>query len=231
MTPSEKRMRQDGAGGGREGEEPTRQRVLMALKRHGRLSVGELAERLEMTAMGVRRHLALLEQDDWVQHETARQGRGRPVHLYRLSQQAQEMFPRRYRQLASELLNYVALLDGPEHVETLFQQRAQRRLAQAQQRLQDKPSLAARVAELAAILDEDGYLAEWSALDDRTFDLREFNCAIHQVASDFPQACRSEIEFIRALLPDAAVERQQHIMNGAAFCGYCITARRTDTDQ
>ena len=88
------------------------------------------------------------------------------------------------------------------------------------------PTLAARVAELAAILDEDGYLADWQQVDDQTFVLREFNCAVHHVARRFQQACGSEIEFIQTVLPDATVERQHHILRGEIFCGYRIVVRQ-----
>ena len=211
-----------------ENEKSTRNAVLISLKKHGRLTVKELADLLGMTLMGVRRHLAQLEHDGLVQHETAQRGMGRPSHVYRLSQRAQDLFPATYAQLTNELLSYIELLDGSEHVEAIFQRRGQRRIQQAQQRMQGKSTLAARVAELAAILDEDGYLADWQQVDDRIFVLREFNCAVHHVAQRFRQACGSEIEFIQAVLPDAVVERLHHILLGETFCGYRIVARQAE---
>jgi predicted ArsR family transcriptional regulator len=41
----------------------TRERILVLLRRHGRLSAPRLAELLQLTSVGVRRHLALLERD------------------------------------------------------------------------------------------------------------------------------------------------------------------------
>ncbi len=203
----------------------TRQRVLVALKKQGHLTTRQLAAILGITPMGVRRHLVSLQRDGLVESSTVQRGLGRPSQAYRLTNQAQALFPTMYAQLANELLSYVELFDGSEQVEALFQQRAQRRIQQALVRLQPLDSLAARVAELAAILDEDGYLAEWEQLDDHTFVLREFNCAVHSVARRYRQACGSELTFIQAVLPEAEVVRQHHLLGADSFCGYRITRR------
>lgn len=207
--------------------QPTRQRILIALKKQGALTAGELAEMLGITPMGVRRHLTSLQQDGLLTSSTVQRGFGRPSLAYRLTSQAQALFPTAYAQLTNELLSYVELFDGNGQVDALFQQRAQRRIQQAAQRLQPLASLSARVAELAAILDEDGYLAEWEQVDADTFLLREFNCAVHSVARRYHQACGSELAFIQAVLPEADVVRQHHLMGDDTFCGYRITRRPT----
>jgi DeoR family transcriptional regulator, suf operon transcriptional repressor len=53
----------------------------------------------------------------------------------------------------------------------------------------------------------------------------EHNCAIWAVAQRYGQACTSEIEFIRAVLPAATVERVQHMVAGAPHCAYEVRAR------
>jgi predicted ArsR family transcriptional regulator len=52
----------------------------------------------------------------------------------------------------------------------------------------------------------------------------EHNCAIWAVAQKYGQACSSEIEFIRAVLPEAHVERVQHMIAGARRCAYEVRA-------
>jgi DeoR family suf operon transcriptional repressor len=42
------------------------------------------------------------------------------------------------------------------------------------------------------------------------------------VAQRYGQACSSEIEFIRSVLPEAEVERVQHMVAGAPHCAYEI---------
>ena len=48
----------------------TRERILVLLRRHGRLSAPRLAELLQLTSVGVRRHLVLLERDGLVDSTT-----------------------------------------------------------------------------------------------------------------------------------------------------------------
>src|SRR5206468_3183339 len=130
-----------------------------------------------------------------------KQGRGRPRHVYRLTDAGDAQFPRRYGELTTELLSYVED-EQPDLVETLFERRRRRRVSNGKARLEGKP-LDERVAELTRILDEDGYVAECVTMPDGSYRIVEHNCAIVEVARRYGQACVSEIGFIREVLPDA----------------------------
>ncbi len=201
--------------------------VLYALKRCGEATVETVASSLGMTVSGARQHLtALADEGLVIVTEKPREpgSRGRASRLYRLAPAAEPLFPKAYGELTNELLDYLSDEDGAL-VEILFHRRRDSRIGRARARLQGK-SLAKRVAELAAILTEDGYLADWEKLPGRRFRITEHNCAIRIVAGRHPQACSSEIEFLRAVLPDATVERTSHIIAGAPHCSYEITPSR-----
>lgn len=203
--------------------QPTRRKILLALKQRGGLTAAELAEQLGITSMGVRRHLTMLERDRLVRYELVQRGKGRPSYVYALSGEAEHLFPKNYAALATELLGYLGANDG-EQVIRLFDQRAQRRIRQAQGRLSGK-ALGERVAGLAQILHDEGYLAEWEQLDADTYLLCEHNCAVHDVAQEFRAACGSELTFLQAVLPDADVTREHHMMRGDLTCAYRIRRR------
>ncbi|MCC7354194.1 MAG: transcriptional regulator [Anaerolineae bacterium] len=203
----------------------TRHKILVLLRKHDSMTAAELGRALNLTSMGVRRHLNTLLRDGLVGYRRVQRGLGRPSFVYSLTTLADDLFPKNYPALTNELLRYLELLDGDEKVEQLFQRRGERRLRQAQARLAGK-DLAAQVAELARILDEDGYLAEWEQLDADTWFVREFNCAVRMVAEQYQEACGSEIEFIQAALPEAEVTREHHIMAGDGHCGYRIRRRQ-----
>ncbi|MDQ4099447.1 MAG: transcriptional regulator, partial [Chloroflexota bacterium] len=95
----------------------------------------------------------------------------------------------------------------------------QRRLAGARARTARLP-FREQVAVVATILDEDGYLADFKERDDGTFVITEHNCAVLAVAQRYQHACRSEIDFLRAALPEADVIRIAHRLNGAHVCAY-----------
>lgn len=197
-----------------------RRRIVSALKRQGELDAEAIAQTVTMTPSGVRQHMAALTRDDLVTFRTEAAGPGRPRYLYRLTDTGDALFPRRYADLTNELLGYLADED-PEMLRHIFERRAERRLADARLRT-DGLNLEERVAEIARILDDDGYLADWIGQDDGTYLVREHNCAVLNVALRFGHACGTELQFLQALLPDATVERVAHRVAGHHACAYRI---------
>ncbi len=198
-----------------------RRRIVSALKRQGELDAEAIAQTVKMTPSGVRQHMAALTRDDVVTFRTEAAGPGRPRYLYRLTDAGDALFPRRYADLTNELLGYLADED-PEMLRHIFVRRAERRLADARKRA-DGLGLEDRVAEIARILDDDGYLADSVRQDDGTFLIREHNCAVLDVALRFGHACGTELQFLQALLPDATVQRIAHRVAGHHVCAYLIT--------
>src|SRR5688572_16542654 len=200
-----------------------RREIIKLLKRRGPLTVEDLAEALEITVSGARQHLAGLERDGIVTYQRVRQGPGRPRHLYELTEEGDQLFPRRYAELTNELLGYVQEHD-PTLLDQLFVRRAQRRIRSAQQRLEGL-SLPEKVRELTKFLDEEGYYAELQELDDGRFRIIERNCLLKDVAKRYAQACTSELNFVRRLLPEADVTRTSHTINNQSCCAYEVRAK------
>jgi DeoR family transcriptional regulator, suf operon transcriptional repressor len=222
----------------------TRRAILNLLKRQGPLGAHDVAQALGLTPAAVRMQLVRLEEDGLLARadasgvvgsagalgdsedstETAAR-RGRPAHTYQLTSAAEALYPKRYGDLTTELLGYLGGPDG-EQVDELFELRRRRRVDGALPRLAHL-SFDEQVSALAAILDEDGYLADATRQADGSWLITEHNCAILTVAHGFSQACSSEISFIRDALPGATVERVAHLMDGAHVCAYRITPATT----
>lgn len=198
----------------------SRQELLLALKKAGEARAEELADALGVTVSAVRQQLDGLLADGLVSYRVVRAERGRPKHVYRVTREAETLFPKAYGGLTNELLDYVTDAD-PELVDRIFERRRRRRTAGAQARLEGK-DFAGKVAELAKILDEDGYLADFEALPDGTFRVTEHNCAVLDVAERYGLACSSEIAFLRDVLPEARIERVSHMIAGAHSCAYVV---------
>ena len=202
----------------------TRRAILNLLKRNGPLDVAAVSRELGLTAAAVRLQLTRLEEDGLLRHtdEVAEGGRrGRPRHVYELTQAAEALYPKRYGDLTTELLGYLGGPDDPR-VDELFEQRRRRRVAGALPRTADLP-FDEQVAAITTILDEDGYLADAERLADGSWRITEHNCAILTVAHGFSQACASELAFIREALPGATVRRVAHLMDGAHVCAYVVS--------
>ena len=168
------------------------------------MGAGEVARALGLTPAAIRLQLAHLEEDGLLARDTAAGAtsrRGRPAHTYTLTAAAEALYPKRYGDLTTELLGYLGGPDGAQ-VDDLFEQRRRRRVEGALPRLAHL-SFDEQVAALAAILDEDGYLADATRQEDGSWLVTEHNCAILTVAHGFSQACSSELSFIRDALPGA----------------------------
>src|SRR5256884_9803276 len=70
--------------------------------------------------MPVRRHLTNLERDGLVVSQPERSGRGRPSLLFALTERADAVFPKRYGQLATMVLQEVQEMGGPEALDEVF---------------------------------------------------------------------------------------------------------------
>jgi DeoR family transcriptional regulator, suf operon transcriptional repressor len=205
----------------------TRRGILLLLKKRGEAGAADLAAALGITVSGVRQHLAGLLAAGLVTHRQERHGPGRPALRYSLASAGEALFPRFYSELTNELLAY-AEDEDPGLLDKVFERRRRRRVEDARKRLAGKP-FAERVAELTAILDADGYLADFSRRRDGSYLVTEHNCAILGVAQRYGLACSTEIEFLREALPDATIERVAHRLAGQHVCSYEIRLAKART--
>lgn len=199
---------------------PGRRAVVEMVKERGSATAEELAQSMDVTVSGVRQHLQALEHQGLVVHVPDRSGRGRPRHRYELTMEGQELFPRRYGELVVGMLEHLET-HAPEVAVSYFRQRAQARVQAALPRMQGR-TLGERVEELVRILSEEGYEAAVCEVDAGTFHLVERNCPVHLMARQDSRTCRSELDFLREVLPGATVERTHHLLAGERHCAYRI---------
>ncbi|MFV9503555.1 MAG: helix-turn-helix transcriptional regulator [Oscillochloridaceae bacterium umkhey_bin13] len=206
----------------RKSQGSTRHSILHLLRRNGAMTALDLSEQLQVGAVGVRQHLALLEREGLVQITGLRRSVGRPSHLYELTQEAEQRFPKQYDRFAIELLNEVHALGGDTAVDQLLARRRATMAQELQRELSGK-NRREKVAALAATLAEQGYMCEWEEQADGSFVLTEFNCPVDCVARRYPQLCAQEAALYEDLL-GVAVIREGTIVQGASCCRYRIPA-------
>jgi predicted ArsR family transcriptional regulator len=202
----------------------TRRELLLQLRKHPGITVSQLADRLALTNMGVRRHLDLLAAEGLAAPvPTARRGVGRPPAGWRLTEAGMELFPRRYDNLAEAVLEDLSEEAGAPAVEAVLARRAAKVTAHYEGELAGAGTLAERVQRLAGLRDDDGYLAEWVEDAEGDLLLTENNCAVHRVAKRFPILCAMELTvFRRCLGPGVEVTRVAHAIDGDPVCCYRI---------
>lgn len=202
----------------------TRREILFLIKRRGPMTVQELSQSLEITPMGVRQHLAILERDGHIRSNGIRRGQGRPSRVYGITPEGDKVFPRTYEAVTAALLEDLKAIDGEAKVDMLFEHRRKHLLDQYRIRMAGK-DLAEKVGVLAQLRDEEGYLAEHEQIDKDTFVLVEHNCPIRSIAEGYRQACACEMALFEDAL-GAEVSRTEHIVSGAPRCRYVIARSR-----
>ena len=92
----------------------TREQILAILRRRERVGVEELAQELGLAGATVRRHLDVLQRDNFVAVTQVRGQTGRPRHLFALTEAGADLFPHHYVRLTQRLLGEIVGLDASE---------------------------------------------------------------------------------------------------------------------
>jgi DeoR family transcriptional regulator, suf operon transcriptional repressor len=192
---------------------------LVELKKAQRLTAKDLAARLGISLNAVRHHLKELEAEALVEYERQHRGVGAPAFAYRLTPAGAELFPRRYEATLSDLLDHMVEREGRAGAVAALEARYAALTRRLQQELAGA-SPAERMAAVARLLTDDGYMAEAEA-SAASGRLIEHNCAVQAVAERFPEICAAEARFLSAVL-GAEVQRQEHILSGCSACEYRV---------
>ena len=198
----------------------TRRQILDILKRRGRATLEELSREVGLSPVTIRVHLSVLQRDDLVNVEEVRGRVGRPFFVYSLSQDAEDLFPKRYHVLAGRLLQIMNEELPAETVHRLLLRMAETWSDEHASRMRGK-SLAERVAEVAEIRCEEGAIADWEKVGDG-YVLKQHNCPNLLVSRSHRQVCDIEQEYLTRLL-GASVVRSECIGNGDLTCTYLVS--------
>lgn len=200
----------------------TRRQILDILKRRGRATLEELSKEVGLSPVTIRVHLSVLQRDDLVNVEEVRGRVGRPFFVYSLSQDAEELFPKRYHVLANRLLRSMNGELPAETVQKLLLRIAETWSEEHASRMTGK-SFTERIAEVAEIRCEEGAIADWEKVDGG-YMLRQYNCPNLLVSRSHKQVCDIEQEYLARLL-GASVVRSECIGSGDRTCSYLISER------
>lgn len=203
--------------------ERTRDRILLQLKMRGATTAMALAERLELTAMAIRQHLANLREAGLVEFFERRAAVGRPARYWQLTSRGERRFPDTHAQLTVELLSALRESLGEDALRQVVRRRYEKSLDEYRSRVAEEKTLDKRVRVLARLRDAEGYMATVEASGDGGYLLTENHCPICAAAKECQGFCEDELELFQNVLgPDAQITRESHILAGARRCAYRI---------
>ena len=203
-------------------ERKTRRAIAKLLKMEGPIDSAQLGERLGLTAMAVRQHLYALQREGLVTHEARPVPIGRPAKFWRLTREADHLFPEAYAELSVALIDSVKDAFGEEGLERVLTSRCARQKTDYRKRIRPGDSLEKKLRELAKVRTEEGYMAEIRK-DEGGYLLVENHCPICAAANACQGFCSTELELFRSVLgPGVDVERAEHIIRGDQRCVYRV---------
>lgn len=202
--------------------------LLAQLKRAQPLTARELATRLGVSLNAVRHHLKELEVEGVIVYRREHRGVGAPSFSYRLSASGEELFPRRYGDALSAVLDAVVDRDGRDAAVAMLESYFGLLAGRMRGELESMPQTE-RLGALARHLSAEGYMAEVQVREGPTGDtevvLTEHNCPIPAIAGRFPEMCAAEARYLGEVL-GAGVERTGHILSGCPACEYRVRLSR-----
>src|SRR6267378_5714484 len=201
----------------------TKQEILLILKREGQSDLQTLAKRLGLSRMAIHKQAKDLEARGLLERVPVRKGPGRPRLALKLAPAAANLFPKAYAQVTCSALAFIEEKLGRGAVEEALRRRQKGVLPEYRKRVHSD-TLGGRVKELAAIRDEEGYMAEAHASKKGAFEIVEFNCPIREIAETYWEACTVEREMFQRVL-HADVETTHRVVAGANSCKFLITPR------
>lgn len=202
----------------------TRAVVAEHLRSEGSATTGQLAAKVGISEVAVRRHLTVLAEDDLVMGTKVVDGPGRPATHWTLTPRGRRLWPDRAGDVADELLEFLEAEHGRSGLQRFLRWRLERQ-ADVLAGSVHATDVVERVQQLAAALDAAGFSATVTTAGDR-FELTQQACALGDLPAAHPELCAYEAAaFSRVLGHEVQVSRQSTIASGAEACVCCVSVK------
>jgi predicted ArsR family transcriptional regulator len=197
------------------------QRILHCLRKCEQgMSIEQLCDCLQVTPMAVHRPLMSLKELGFVESTLLRaKKRGRPIRIFRLTEHADDLFPKNYGSFLLQLLDHL----GTKKIQSLFESCFRTSFKKNREQMKGK-DLSGRVESLSRMLKESNYMAEYQQVAKNQYVIKLLNCPLSKVAKEHPQTCSCEKSYLSKLL-QANVQRDHHILSGQNYCSYVVTRK------
>jgi predicted ArsR family transcriptional regulator len=203
-------------------EDKTRDLVARTILENGPLTAADLAQKLGLTAAGIRRHLDALVDENLLSSKEAyrtfdsTRGRGRPSKVFAVTDLAREKFENTYDDLAASALRFMASVVGPNLVKEFALSRSEDIKKRVSKKFAILRSREKKIDELVSFLSDEGYAATQKQ-NSAGVELCQHHCPIAHVAAQFPELCEAETKAFSELL-GTHVQRLATIAHGDGVC-------------
>lgn len=207
--------------------ERTKTRLLDLVKRFGPQTAQDLASRLDVSIPAARRHLGDLLEHGLLEAKVEKPGgRGRPQHVFALTERGEAAFPNTSSGLCVDVLHHLRDLYGQGAVLKVLDARSQALAERLRAELAGAATLGERAEGLAVHLTELGFDAvahrePAGAGGEEVWYITQRHCPNLSVARQYQELCISELTLYRDLF-GVSVSRETRIACGQGCCRYRI---------
>ncbi|MGE3074461.1 MAG: helix-turn-helix transcriptional regulator [Dehalococcoidia bacterium] len=199
---------------------PRRQALISALKEYGSGTVEQLAQSANLLPGTTRQHLLALEIEGLVSFDRVRHGQGRPLHVFRLTPRADELFPQRYAHVAISIIESIEQ-ETPELADRIMERFFAEQF-HAPEGTAENSDPSASLRTLANMAESNGFVPRLD-LEGGLAHLTFRHCPLLKVAETHSRLCDAECEALKRALPGASLVRTAHRLNGDDTCRYEIS--------
>jgi predicted ArsR family transcriptional regulator len=199
----------------------SQQAVLDQLLEHkAGATLDELVALVGLSRTAINQHLIALERDGYIRKATPRKSGGRPQHVYVLTEEGTNRFPKQYSWFSKLLIQMLRDRLGEEEAGRYMYDLGVRMSADLIPRLVGKNRVE-RIAEIVKIMNETGFVARTTSPNgaDKLPRVECKNCVYHDLSKDYPEVCRFDIGFLSGLM-GAEIEHQECMQRGGTACRF-----------
>ncbi|RPD42981.1 helix-turn-helix transcriptional regulator [Chitinophaga barathri] len=195
------------------------------LKTKGPQPLALIAEALKITTEGARFQLLKLSNEGLVNAITESKGRGRPQQIWSLTSAGHARFSDKHADLTLKIIEKIRETLGEQALDAVIEANTKEGIEKYSKEMEGATDLESKVACLARIRDNEGYMAEYEKEGDG-FLLIENHCPICAAATACQNFCRSELLTFQTVLGQGVyIQRLDHIVYGARRCAYRISEK------
>lgn len=195
----------------------TRDTILQAIKATPQITVDGLAQAANISPVTVRHHVNALMAEGLIEAESVRRKVGRPYYVYSLSEQGQELFPRRYVSLTNRLLDELKARLPAEEVTEIFKGVVEGVVAEHEGSFEHL-AIENKLDYLVKLLGQEGFLARWEKGTDG-YKLIEYSCPYLSVGTQHTDVCNIDKELMLTVL-QTPIQQHSCMLDGADCCEF-----------
>jgi len=197
--------------------------IIGAVKTANGITIPKLAEELNLSYMGVKKHCVKLEDQGYIKSwRIPREGVGRPQKLYTLTAKCDELFPDTGIEVVINVLEGVKEFFGESSPEKLFFHHYEKQREQWAKSISKGSSLVEKATRLADLRAKSGCFSRCKYDNEHGFRIEEYHHPMKQLFKLYPNLIKLEVRMMEQLLGSAVSRKELSLSKGGNLVIYQI---------